>query len=342
MPSACVPASAEERVTRLLEARLDLDTRCNFRCLYCRNFDEAGAARGPVALDLLERAGRYLSPHCWSVYLSCAGEPLLHPAFAQTLAVTDRVFARCDASLVTNGWHLHPPAAQAIACSRLSTVYVSIDTVDPALYSRLCGTPTDGLERVQRNVLELRRLIGSRSFPKVVVTSIAMRSTLQGLPAVTDWAARSRLCGHKVQLLIPGSMPGHDEELSPDGLTERVLADAAGVARSRGLHFDYPYGFTTVKLLSALSALRLVRHRLEYVASAAARALASRRRGCRFMPFELNMLGDGRITVCPYRADTLWDIAREGALEHRELARRMRAAVRADAPTCASCRFMVR
>ncbi len=329
-------------MTRLLEARLDLDTRCNFRCLYCRNFDEADGARGPIALSLLDSAGRYLSPHCWSVYLSCAGEPLLHPAFVQALAVADRAFARCDTSLVTNGWHLTPPAAQAIASSRLSTVYVSIDTVDPTLYSRLCRTPADGLERVQRNVLELRRLVGARPYPKVVITSIAMRSTLEGLPAVTRWAAQSGLCGHKVQLLVPASMPGQDEELTPDGLTERVLADAARVARSRGLHFDYPYGVTAEKLVSVLCALRLVRHRLEYVASAASRALVSRRRGCRFVPFELNMLGDGRITVCPYRAETLWDIAREGALNRSELALRMRAAVRSDAPACASCRFIVR
>ena len=281
---------------------------------------------------------RALAPHCWNVYLSCAGEPLLHPQFAAALQVTDRALAGCDTALVTNGWHLGEAAAQAIAASRLSTLYVSIDSVDPSLFGRLCGVGPTGLARVQEQVLALRQRIGAQAFPKIIVTSIAMRSTLSGLPAVTQWAAASRLHGHKVQLLLPGTMPDRGEEVILDRAMRNALRPAQRVAAAAGMHFDYPASATPAKLASLWSGRRLVRNRLAYCGWVLRRVAGRRRKGCRYTPYELTVSASGGVSVCPFRSEILWDIVREGPVGSAELRRRMDA-VRPDAPECAQCRF---
>ncbi|MDD5676121.1 MAG: radical SAM protein, partial [Chitinivibrionales bacterium] len=114
---------------RLLDARLDLSRRCNYRCVYCGE-PENGPENPVFPLANMEVIFPVLNRYCWSVYLSCGGEPTLHPDFAGALLKVKALLTKPDVSIVTNGYNLTPAHIGAIVGAGLSRVYISIDSID--------------------------------------------------------------------------------------------------------------------------------------------------------------------------------------------------------------------
>ncbi|HPS00343.1 MAG TPA: radical SAM/SPASM domain-containing protein [Candidatus Sumerlaeota bacterium] len=172
--------------------RLDTTNRCNLACKKC--FYPAYMQSPPDAHcmsvdDFRVLAGRVF-PYAYGLQLSCSFEPLLHPQFGEILTETGR-YGVPNVGLVTNGTLLDGERADAILSSQaLHDLSVSINSLDPATYANLHGRP--GVERVRDNVERFLTARRTRNlpFPRVKINTVVMRSNLNELETLLDWAAR--------------------------------------------------------------------------------------------------------------------------------------------------------
>ncbi|MBD3315089.1 MAG: radical SAM protein [Chitinivibrionales bacterium] len=149
---------------KLFEGRMDLDTRCNYRCTYCTYNPSGHIQPGPINTALLDTIFPFLNRYCWHTYLSCASEPLLHPEFNTVFQKVRTHLTDTDITLVTNGFHLDEPKAEAIIDSPLTDLIISIDSVDSNTYHRTTGTQ-NALPRVMENIKKICRIKDRQKYP---------------------------------------------------------------------------------------------------------------------------------------------------------------------------------
>ncbi len=133
------------------DLRVSLTDRCTLRCTYCM------PAEGVPWLDRAElltddEIVRVVSIAAGlgvrSVRLT-GGEPLLRPGLPQLVARLAAIEPSLSLSLTTNGLRL-AALARPLALAGLGRVNVSLDTLDPATFTRLTRRP--GLDEVLRGL----------------------------------------------------------------------------------------------------------------------------------------------------------------------------------------------
>lgn len=138
-----------KRLGRMLPWHIDLEltSDCNASCPYCylpreRRYMDFGRVKAAVE-EVLRVDGR-LAP-LDSIMLT-GGEPLLHPDVSSVIewaaGVAERVI------ILTNGLLLERYAEVLGRLGERAMVQVSIDSLDPGLYSRLKGVPGGALDKV--------------------------------------------------------------------------------------------------------------------------------------------------------------------------------------------------
>ena len=285
---------------RLLDARLDLDSGCNYRCIYCQNrrAEQGGATYYPVdkLLTVLPALGKF----CWSVYLSCGGEPTLHPDFDKILRVhVPRLLPETDVFLVTNGFRLNKSVCDAIVESGITRVNISVDTMDAENYGRLCGCAPTALEVVLGNVETLIRARGKKKYPKIFLTSVAMKSTIEKMPDVCAWVARTGLDGHRIQFITPYDTEGMlEEDIAGAAHTRAALTECKSVLSKGGVYWDIPLAFAD-KLESMAKGALLVKNKAEYLLSSAKKLWATiQKPNCRLAGQIIRVDSDGYAEFC--------------------------------------------
>lgn len=129
---------------QLHDLRISVMDRCNFRCPYCMPEAKYGKdfAFLPTAerLDFEEivRLTRLATALGVRKVRITGGEPLLRPNLAELIGELRRIEAVTDIALTTNGVLLgqHAPALMAAGLNRVT---VSLDSLDPAVFSRMNG-----------------------------------------------------------------------------------------------------------------------------------------------------------------------------------------------------------
>jgi hypothetical protein len=217
-----------------------------------------------------------LKKHCWSVYLACGGEPTLHPDFIEIMRKhIPRLSAKTDVFLVTNGFRLGTDECTAVAESGITRVNVSVDTIDADLYGRLCGCAPGALGTVLANIETLLKVRGKRKYPKVFLTSVALKSTIDKMPDLCGWVVRTGLDGHRIQLMIPYDTTGMEsEDISGAAQTRSVLIKCKSILSKGGVHWDIPLT-TADKLKSMAKGALLVKNKREYALASVKKFLAS-------------------------------------------------------------------
>ena len=147
----------------ILDLRLSVTDRCNYRCVYCRTGNE-GAVYSELPIEEYGRMLRlFVSLGVEKIRLT-GGEPLLRkgltdliretarlqPAFTQDEGVPQRL----DIALTTNG-HLLAPMAAELKAAGLNRVTVSMDAIDPEIFARITRVP-GSFERVLAGVRAAR------------------------------------------------------------------------------------------------------------------------------------------------------------------------------------------
>lgn len=283
---------------RLLDARLDINLSCNYRCIFCG--EPAKKENADLPLDIIDTLFPLLNNSCWSVFLSCGGEPTLHPHFNAIMANVRKYLTKPDVSIVTNGFNLDNSKIDAIINSNISRVYISLHTVDSQLYSELTGTANGAIDKVKRNILKLLEKRGTRKFPKVIITTIAMKKTIPTLDALADWIITSGADAMNVQWLLPEYNSDMKEEVVGLNTEIRKILDSVYSKLTKNkIYFYYPYSLGKEKIFTMFKDAALIKNKINYFVFLAKKFFAAiKKNGCRVIGNTFIVMQDGTIQLC--------------------------------------------
>ncbi|MGQ0384754.1 MAG: GTP 3',8-cyclase MoaA [Gammaproteobacteria bacterium] len=147
----------DDRLQRpLVDLRISVMDRCNFRCPYCMPRETYGehyrflAAPERLGFDEIVRLVHLFRRLGVSRLRLTGGEPLLRTGLADLVGELSAIDGIEDLALTTNGILLAQHAAE-LAAQGLSRVTVSLDTLDAETFRRMSGG-FDGLERVMDGI----------------------------------------------------------------------------------------------------------------------------------------------------------------------------------------------
>jgi cyclic pyranopterin phosphate synthase len=156
----------------MLDLRISVTDRCNFRCTYCMPFDEyTWIERNQVlSFEEIERIARlFLDFGIQKVRLT-GGEPLVRKDLDQLIARLSRIERLADISLTTNGALLDEQASKLYAAG-LRRINVSIDTLRPDRFMAL--TKRGNLDDVLRGLFAAKKA----GFSPIKINAVIIRGT---------------------------------------------------------------------------------------------------------------------------------------------------------------------
>jgi cyclic pyranopterin phosphate synthase len=145
-------AVADARGRPLLDLRISVMDRCNFRCPYCMPRETYGdgyrflPAADRLSFEEIVRLARQFAAVGVRKIRLTGGEPLLRTGLADLVGELSAIAGIEDLALTTNGVLLAQHAAE-LRAQGLTRVTVSLDSIDPATFRRMSGG-FDGLDRV--------------------------------------------------------------------------------------------------------------------------------------------------------------------------------------------------
>lgn len=332
-----------------IDLRLDLDTRCNLRCHYCDNSSLDPKIKVSFPLEQFGEVFKFAEKNCWSLFLSCAGEPLMNARFVEILELLRQMVRTPDVSMVTNALALNDVHRNQILNSPIDRLFISMDSLDPEIYTKWCGISVEQFQRVVANIeafADARQKQKKR--PHLIVTAIAMKDTLEGLPDIARWLKRLKVSAFNIQWL--NSMD-HDylrkEQLDMNDpatakCVHEILGEVQEILKGSGVLLDYPHTVSKEKLKSVWRNRKLWRNRFYYFKDLFLK-LTSRRRGlpCRFATNTFYLWPDGHLKGCPadgFETDNIFDGVH--TLES-EMSRVCGDIKKGKTPKCESCLFKV-
>ena len=156
----------------IIDLRLSITDRCNYKCVYCRTGNE-GAIYGDLPMsDYFQIARLFVGLGIKKVRLT-GGEPLLRKGVVELIRelaqLRDLDGEPLDLAMTTNG-HLLADMAQPLKDAGLRRVTVSMDAVDPGRFARITRV-SNGFE----NVLAGIRIANAVGLNPVKVNCVLLR-----------------------------------------------------------------------------------------------------------------------------------------------------------------------
>jgi cyclic pyranopterin phosphate synthase len=143
-PSPELPLVRDQRGRPLHDLRISVTDRCNFRCPYCMPAEIYGERyeflpkREILSFEEIERLARAFVRLGARKLRLTGGEPLLRHELWRLVERLAALPGEPDLALTTNGYLL-AEQAQALAGAGLRRVTVSLDSLDPEVFSRMNG-----------------------------------------------------------------------------------------------------------------------------------------------------------------------------------------------------------
>ncbi len=195
------------------EAHVELTTSCNLNCEFC--YRQSWSERiGFMSDELFDRVLRELSDvGVEDLWFSGWGEPTIHPRFEQFAVKAAKDF---ELGMITNGTTLLRKAD--VISRHFSWVFVSVDVTDPEIYRRI--RVGSSFHVVERGIREL----ASRDGVELWISTVLLKSTVNKLPNLIEWAADVGARGVLLSNLI-ATHPSiaheqiHDK-VQPDGISK--------------------------------------------------------------------------------------------------------------------------
>jgi hypothetical protein len=151
------------------------------------------------------------------------------------------------------------------------------------------------------NIETLLKIRGRKKYPKIFLTSVAMKSTIDNMPDVCKYVAASGLDGHRIQLMVPYDTNGmREEDVSGSERARAVFAQCKSILRKSGVYFDIPLSFGT-KIESTLKEALFLKNKFEYLATSMKKLIAGARKNeCRFAGQLIHIDACGNIEFCKH------------------------------------------
>jgi cyclic pyranopterin phosphate synthase len=293
--------------------RISVTRECNQRCIYCHREGEGAGAGDLLTRDEIVRLARVASSLGIVKAKITGGEPLARPDLPDIIAGIAPFFK--DVSLTTNGTLLAPLAAR-LKEAGLHRVNVSLDSVDPATYSRMTGT--DRLAEAVEGVRSARRA----GLSPVKLNMVVVRDQNESqIPQMMRFAASEGAVLQLIELEAPkGRLPGewfsaHHADLAE---VELELSRRAARTTTRNMHHRRKY-LVPLEPFMSLN----VNGRRQDSGTAVEAEIVRPVHNSEFCQNcnRLRLSSDGRLVPCLFRADRGVDVAgpmRRGAPD-REL-----------------------
>jgi cyclic pyranopterin phosphate synthase len=156
----------------MLDLRISVTDRCNFRCTYCMPFDEyTWIERNQVlSFEEIERVARLFVDFGIQKLRLTGGEPLVRKDLDQLIARLSRIEGLADISLTTNGALLDEQAAKLYAAG-LRRINVSIDSLRPDRFLAL--TKRGNLDDVLKGLFAAKKA----GFSPIKINAVIIRGT---------------------------------------------------------------------------------------------------------------------------------------------------------------------
>ncbi len=154
-----------------IEFSIELTSRCNLKCVMCPRDDGADRGLGNMRMETFRRIIDEASEYLEFTFLHLAGEPLLHPRFAEFIDYAAE--KGVTTGLSTNATILNAARRKSLVDSRLQYLVISIDGTDATTYEKIRGAQS--FAKVVENTesfLDQKRLAGRG--PYTIVQMICM------------------------------------------------------------------------------------------------------------------------------------------------------------------------
>ncbi|MDE1957927.1 MAG: GTP 3',8-cyclase MoaA [Xanthomonadaceae bacterium] len=194
-----IRAATDARGRPLRDLRISVLDRCNFRCPYCMPADQYPEhhpflqRHDLLSFEEIERLARVFAGLGVRKLRLTGGEPLLRRDLPLLVAKLAAIPGVEDLALTTNGVLL-PRLAAPLRAAGLQRLTVSLDALDPAIFSRLSGQRGDVAE-VLAGIAAAERA----GFAAIKINCVVMRGVNEGEPL--KLAAHFRGSGHLVRFI---------------------------------------------------------------------------------------------------------------------------------------------
>jgi len=220
---------------------------CNLKCSFCRLTLESTQERlRPMPMQERELSPRVFDalldvlPFVETFQLTPLGEPLMWSRLPEVLEFCAREQTG-NLGLTTNGMLLTDEKAEMLVRAGVDLLFVSIDSNDPQVYASMrVGGNLDkveaGLERINRWKDRLKT-----DRPHMVLAATFMRTNIEQLPSMVDFAKRHRFDEISVQLMEienPDQEPeflGHHIEVTK-AMVEEALQRGESIGQRVNVH----------------------------------------------------------------------------------------------------------
>jgi radical SAM protein with 4Fe4S-binding SPASM domain len=180
---------------RLRTIFLNLTERCHFRCFYCHAHVEKPSEC--MSFELVERVLDEAVAIGSPTILLTGGEPFLYARIEDVLrGCHDR---RLACKIATHGALIGPRQVEMLQRYGVRSLQISLDTLDPDLYASIKAAD----RKTHARVLDGIRCCVAAHRLHVVVSSVAERRVLPGLPELMRFCQREGLDTFTLYHLIP-------------------------------------------------------------------------------------------------------------------------------------------
>lgn len=186
--------------------QIEITNLCNFCCKMCprkHEFEEAGIKPSNMPFEVFDKIVRGWIRHIFQIHLFGRGEPLLAielPKMIEYVAEHGVPYI----TFTTNGHLLRGEVAEALACSELDELRVSIDGSDEQGYQAIRGVP---LQRVKDNLKAFRAMCDT----PISITTTLCNENWDSVYNMPELAAELGVCCLRILPVFPYTFLGMDD-----------------------------------------------------------------------------------------------------------------------------------
>ncbi len=210
----------------LRDLRISVTDRCNFRCPYCMPAEVFGPdypfLKDPqvMSLEELRRLMRQFVRAGVTKVRITGGEPLLRRDVPDLVRMLKTELGVPEVALTTNGWLL-ARAAAGLAAAGLDRLNVSLDSLRPETFARMCGGgPGLRVERVLEGIAAARE----HALPVKLNMVVQLGVNDGEICEMAEWARQRRLTLRFIEFMDVGNHNGwrRDQVVPAREIVERI------------------------------------------------------------------------------------------------------------------------